>query len=144
VLVDIAIRALSPAVNDPTTAVQVLNHIEPFLCAVGRTPLPGRFVPADDHGRPRPVLSGRRREDCLQLAVAEIRHYGATSLQVRRRLRALFEGLLSSVAEVRPPSVRAEPALLEESVERSFDGPDRRAVARAADRQGIGGGFRRV
>jgi uncharacterized membrane protein len=34
ILVDIAIRALSPAVNDPTTAVQVLNHIETLLHAL--------------------------------------------------------------------------------------------------------------
>jgi uncharacterized membrane protein len=144
VLVDIAIRALSPAVNDPTTAVQVLNHIESFLCAVGRTPLPDRVVLADEHGRPRLVLPGRSWEDYLQLAVAEIRHYGATSLQVCRRLRALFEGLLGSAAEVHLPSVRAELALLDESVERSFDDPARRALARTADRQGIGGGFRRA
>jgi uncharacterized membrane protein len=36
ILVDIAIRALSPAVNDPTTAVQVLNYIEDLLLVIGR------------------------------------------------------------------------------------------------------------
>lgn len=35
ILVDIAIRALSPAVNDPTTATQVLNHIDALLLGIG-------------------------------------------------------------------------------------------------------------
>ncbi|WSD92025.1 DUF2254 domain-containing protein [Streptomyces canus] len=50
ILVDIAIRALSPAVNDPTTAVQVLNHIESFLTVVGSARLRDRYVMADDRG----------------------------------------------------------------------------------------------
>ena len=39
IMVDIAIRALSPAVNDPTTAVQVLDHLEDLLRLVGQTDL---------------------------------------------------------------------------------------------------------
>ena len=35
IMVDIAIRALSPAVNDPTTAVQVLNHLGDLLHVIG-------------------------------------------------------------------------------------------------------------
>ena len=40
IMVDIANKALSPAVNDPTTAVQVLNHLGDTLRMVGSTPLP--------------------------------------------------------------------------------------------------------
>ena len=43
ILVDIAIRALSPAVNDPTTAVQVLDHLEDVLSVIGRTPGSGEL-----------------------------------------------------------------------------------------------------
>ncbi|MEU0370683.1 DUF2254 domain-containing protein [Streptomyces sp. NPDC006283] len=140
VLVDIAIRALSPAVNDPTTAVQVLNHIESFLTSVGSVRLPGRLVMADAHGRPRLVLHGRDWEDYLQLAVAEIRDYGATSVQVCRRLRALLDGLLDTLPSEQRPAVERELDLLRQSVERSFTDPARRAIAQGADRQGIGGG----
>ena len=139
VLVDIAIRALSPAVNDPTTAVQVLNHIESFLTVVGGVHLPGRYVLADDRGRPRLVLHGRDWEDYLQLAVSEIRDYGATSMQVCRRLRALLDGLLDDLPPEQHPSVRTELDLLRESVERSFPDPARRTVAQLPDHQGIGG-----
>ncbi|MEV6394621.1 DUF2254 domain-containing protein [Streptomyces sp. NPDC051907] len=139
ILVDIAIRALSPAVNDPTTAVQVLNHIESFLTVVGGKQLPGRYVLADDHGRPRLVLQGRDWEDYLQLAVSEIRDYGASSLQICRRLRALLDSLLETLPPEHLPAVRTELDLLRESVERAFTDPARHAMAQTADRQGIGG-----
>ncbi|MFI1396373.1 DUF2254 domain-containing protein [Streptomyces sp. NPDC020681] len=142
ILVDIAIRALSPAVNDPTTAVQVLNHVESFLHVTGGSPLPGRYVLADGHGRPRLVLRGRDWENYLQLAVSEIRDYGASSMQVCRRLRALLEGLLDTLPAAHLPAVRTELVLLQESVEREFTDPARRAIAQEADRQGIGGEHR--
>ena len=37
IMVDIAIKALSPAVNDPTTAVQVINHLGDLLHRIGAT-----------------------------------------------------------------------------------------------------------
>ncbi|MFE6826595.1 DUF2254 domain-containing protein [Streptomyces sp. NPDC057690] len=139
ILVDIAIRALSPAVNDPTTAVQVLNHIEAFLHTVGRAGPRGRYELADDRGRLRLVLTGRPWEDYLELAVTEIRDYGAVSVQVCRRLRALLEGLLASLPAECGPALHAELRLLDEAVEREFADDLRRAEARAADSQGIGG-----
>ena len=44
-MVDIANRALSPAVNDPTTAVQVLDHLGEVLGLIGRTDLEQRTKP---------------------------------------------------------------------------------------------------
>ncbi|MET9613592.1 DUF2254 domain-containing protein [Kitasatospora indigofera] len=139
ILVDIAIRALSPAVNDPTTAVQVLNHIETFLHAAGRVGLRDHYVLADGHGQPRLVVPGRSWEEYLELAVTEIRDYGATSVQVCRRLRALLQGLLAALPDECGPALRAELALLDDAVERGFDDAPRRADARTADSQGIGG-----
>ncbi|MET9609295.1 DUF2254 domain-containing protein [Streptomyces sp. NPDC006512] len=139
ILVDIAIRALSPAVNDPTTAVQVLNHVDTFLHVVGRARLGGRYVLADDRGRPRLVVPGRGWDDYLRLGVTEIREYGVTSLQVCRRLRALLEDLLETQPAERLTAVRAELGLLDEAVRRTFTDPARRATAQTPDRQGIGG-----
>ncbi|MGW7611204.1 DUF2254 domain-containing protein [Streptomyces sp. NPDC054766] len=142
ILVDIAIRALSPAVNDPTTAVQVLNHIEAFLYAVGRVGLRSRYVLADDRGRPRLVLPGRPWGNYLELAVTEIRDYGATSVQVCRRLRALLDGLMATLPAECGPALRTELGLLDDAVEREFGDAPRRADARTADPQGIGGRHR--
>ncbi|WP_405435512.1 DUF2254 domain-containing protein [Streptomyces avidinii] len=139
VLVDIAIRALSPAVNDPTTAVQVINYIEWFLHTVGKARLRGRYILADRDGDARLVLPGRDWEDYLQLAVCEIRDYGQSSVQICRRIRAMLDGLLDILPPQRHPSVHAELSLLEESVEREFPDPARRAIAQQADSQGIGG-----
>lgn len=139
VLVDIAIRALSPAVNDPTTAVQVMNYIEGLLHTVGATRLPGRYVLADGDGAARLVLPGRDWDNYLQLAVCEIREYGASSVQICRRLRALLEGLLEALPAWQHPSVRTQLDLLRAAVEREFADPARRAVALQPDHQGIGG-----
>ncbi|MFJ6423875.1 DUF2254 domain-containing protein [Streptomyces hydrogenans] len=139
VLVDIAIRALSPAVNDPTTAVQVINYIEWFLHTVGERHLPGRYVLADKDGAARLVLPGRDWNAYLQLAVCEIRDYGTSSVQICRRLRAMLEGLLEALPPGQHPSVRAEMSLLGQAVEREFKDRDRRSVAQQADSQGIGG-----
>ncbi|WP_371667201.1 DUF2254 domain-containing protein [Streptomyces sp. NBC_00289] len=139
ILVDIAIRALSPAVNDPTTAVQVLNHIEAFLHEVGRAGSRSHYVLADDRGRPRLVVPGRPWESYLDLAVTEIRDYGATSVQVCRRLRALLEGLLATLPDACGPALRTELGLLDDAVDREFTDAPRRARARTADSQGIGG-----
>ncbi|MFD9079744.1 DUF2254 domain-containing protein [Streptomyces erythrochromogenes] len=138
VLVDIAVRALSPAVNDPTTAVQVLNQIETFLHTVGRAGLRDRYVLGDRHGTPRLVVQGRDWEDYLQLAVTEIREYGTSSLQICRRLRSVLEGLLTALPSGTLPAVRTELALLRESVEREYTDPARRVLASTPDPQGIG------
>jgi uncharacterized membrane protein len=139
ILVDIAIRALSPAVNDPTTAVQVLNHLESLLGTLSTVPLPGTFTLTDAAGRRRVVLPGRRWEDYLTLALTEIREYGATSPQVCRRLHALLDSLGSTVPPHREAAVAQQRSLLDVSIDRSFADPQARALARQSDRQGIGG-----
>ncbi|MEU8675438.1 DUF2254 domain-containing protein [Streptomyces sp. NPDC048560] len=139
VLVDVAIRALSPAVNDPTTAVQVMNYIESFLHTIGSTPLRDRYELADADGHVRLVLPGRDWENHLELAVCEIRDYGASSVQICRRLRSMLDGLIETLPPRRHPAVQAEVLLLEESIEREFPDAARRSIARSADRQGIGG-----
>ncbi|GAA1209083.1 hypothetical protein GCM10009608_51420 [Pseudonocardia alaniniphila] len=139
VLVDIAIKALSPAVNDPTTAVQVLDHIEAFLAAVAGTRLRRQYVLAGPHGTARVVLPGRDWAQYLQLAVTEIREYGAASTQVCRRLRALLDGLLDTVPPDHRPAVLDELRRLDSSVDTAFADLARRSLARCSDRQGIGG-----
>ncbi len=96
-LVDIAIRALSPAVNDPTTGVQVLDRVTDLLGRVAdRTDPTGWYVDGNDVARVRlvPVSS----VELVTLAFAEVIRYGADSPQVVRRLRAAFDDLDERVA----------------------------------------------
>ena len=97
-LVDIAIKALSPAINDPTTAVQALDEIEDLLIRLGRRRLEiGAF--RDRQGELRVSASFPTWEDFLVLAFDEIRFYGSTSIQVMRRMRALLSELLLIMPE---------------------------------------------
>ena len=140
VLVDVAIRALSPAVNDPTTATQVMDHLEDTLAEIGGTRgLDGRWEFADDDGRLRVVMPAHRWEDYLSLGVTEIREYGATSIQVVRRLRAMLLELRRSVLPKHASAVAAELERLEQTARESFDGTVDGELAAGRDRQGIGG-----
>jgi uncharacterized membrane protein len=71
--------------------------------------------------------------------VTEIRHYGASSVQVSRRLRAMLEELRSGVRPERRAAVEAELRRLEASVAASFADSGDRSLAGESDRQGIGG-----
>jgi uncharacterized membrane protein len=139
ILVDIAIRALSPAVNDPTTAVQVLDYVEDLLLVIGTREFGGQGELRDADGRPRVVMPVRRWEDYLDLGVTEIRRYGATSVQVARRLRALLQELHAAVRAEHRGAVDAELCKLDASVADSFPPGADQAFAGASDRQGIGG-----
>ncbi len=139
-LVDNAERALSPAVNDPTTAVQVLDHLEDTLAVIGTTPgAVGRWEYRDEDGQLRRVAPAHRWDDFLALGVTEIRQYGAESIQVVRRLRAMLEALRETVLPEYAAPVDAELARLAETVEAAFGRTPDAAEARLGDRQGIGG-----
>jgi uncharacterized membrane protein len=139
ILVDIAIRALSPAVNDPTTAIQVLDYVEDLLLVIGRRELHGRGELRDGEGRLRVVIPVRQWEQYLDLGVTEIRQYGAGSVQVARRLRAVLEELRSLVPAQHRAAVDAELGKLKAEVATSFPAEGDRSLAGTSDRQGIGG-----
>jgi len=137
-LVDVAIKALSPAINDPTTAVQALDQIDDLLRRLARCDLDdGRIN--DAHGVVRVVFPTPNWEDYLALAFDEIRVFGATSVQVMRRLRSALLGLAELLgAHERAGSIQRYLLHIDAAIERSpFDEQDRSA-ARQADPQGLG------
>jgi uncharacterized membrane protein len=136
-LVDIAERAVSPAINDPTTAVQALDRIHDLLRRVAAQPDPVS-VYADHAGTPRLIVPVPSWPETVHLACDEIRHYGAPSLQVARRLRAMLEDLLTVVSPERTVEIHHQLALLDRAVDRHYVDPDERLVARGADHQGLG------
>jgi uncharacterized membrane protein len=140
IMVDVAIRALSPAVNDPTTAVQVLDHLENLLVAIGTTPeLSGRRERRDTDGRLRLVMPAHRWEDFLALGTTEIREYGAASIQVMRRMRAMLESLRTSILPEYVAAADDELARLDATVETHWGASVDLDRARTSGRQGIGG-----
>lgn len=142
-LVDIGIRALSPAVNDPTTAVQALNQIEDLLLRLGRRRLEmGTY--RDAAGKPRFLLHYPLWEDFLRLSFDEIRFYGASSVQVMRRMKALISELLSMLPEERRPALHYWQARLQSTVEKAFSDAEDILDASDEDRQGLGSSRRIV
>jgi len=136
-LVDIGIKALSPAINDPTTAVQALDQIEDLLVRLGRRRLEiGAFC--DAGGNLRLLITFPTWEDFLGLALDEIRFYGATSIQVMRRMNALVNELISILPEERRPALRIWQERLQSTVERSFSDLYDKLEASNEDRQGLG------
>ena len=97
-LVDIASRALSPGINDPSTAVQCLDQLHHLLRRLAGTPAPAGHV-RDDEGILRVVHPVISWEELVGLALDEIRNVGAGSLQVQQRVELLLRDLL----EVAPP-----------------------------------------
>ncbi|WP_406250208.1 DUF2254 domain-containing protein [Streptomyces cyaneofuscatus] len=136
-LVDIALRALSTSVNDPTTAVQCLDRIVQFLAAVVRLPL-GTVHHRDRSGRVRLVQEGPEWEDLVDLGFEEIRWCVAGSPQVSRRLLAGLDDLLLLAPEERKPPLVRHRALLVQAVERAVPVAADREFALLPDRQGIG------
>jgi uncharacterized membrane protein len=138
VIVDIASKGLSPAINDPTTAVLALDRIHHLLRHVGLRRLDNEKV-RDASGRVRLLYPTPDWEDFLVLAVTEIRHFGGSSIQVTRRLRAMLEDLIQTLPEERAAPLRQELQMLKRSAERFFLEPEDRALAEVSDAQGVGG-----
>jgi uncharacterized membrane protein len=138
-LIDIAERSLSPGVNDPTTATQVVDQLHDLLYRLGSRPFPNGWY-ADSLGQPRLFVSKPSWDLYVALAFEEIRQYGATSLQVVRRLRSAVEDLLELLPAMRRSPLLRQLRLLDETADREFASADERAAARCADAQGIGSG----
>jgi uncharacterized membrane protein len=139
IMVDIADKALSPAINDPTTAVQVLNHLSDVLRLIGTTDLSRSRWRAGSAARTGLVIPARSWEDYLTLGVTEIREYGSTAIQVMRRMRAMLEELRGEVRAEHRPAVEEELARLRTTVARTFADSVDLDRANTADPQGIGG-----
>lgn len=138
-LVDTAIRALSPAVNDPTTAVQALDHIESLLRRLGNADLDIGEI-ADAEGVVRVVCRTPRWEDYLLLGLSEIMLYGEASMQVERRLEALLLFLRNSVPPFRAGVVERFYQQRRAMASAAFSNAGLRELANVPDREGIGSG----
>jgi uncharacterized membrane protein len=94
-LVDVACKALSPAVNDPYTAVQAVDHLSVIFCALARRPLGTHVVRAGDGAAV--IVPGRRFPEYLAVMCGLIRRYGAREPTVAHALLRLL-GSCAAVA----------------------------------------------
>ncbi len=135
-LADIAVRALSPAINDPTTAVQAIDRITSLMATLAERPDPSGFYTGEDGVvRVRAPEPGFAR--LAALGYTEIALFGADSPQVSRRLLAAFGVLEGMTDGARREAVaglhRRTLAAVEAAMPAAF-----LEVAREPDRLGFG------
>jgi uncharacterized membrane protein len=96
-LVDIANRALSPAVNDPYTAIQAVHHLSVLLCLLVRRRL-GDWLCRDRQGALRVAVPLPDFAEYLRRSTAQIRRFGAAEPAVTRALIQLLNDVGTSTA----------------------------------------------
>jgi uncharacterized membrane protein len=89
-LVDMALKALSPAINDPYTAVQALDRLSTLISLLGARTL-GADIRQDHTGTDRAIADGPAFADYLDLACGQIRRYGSAEPAVCQALLRLLE-----------------------------------------------------
>jgi uncharacterized membrane protein len=133
-IVDVALKALSPAINDPGRAVQSIDHLEDLLLLLAPR------VRSDRTPTSLSRVRGYRRNwsDYVSLATDEIRHYSTGSTQVQRRLRALFTTLQTSTPPSQHDPLLERLAALDEQIAREWKTDLDIRLASVADPQGLG------
>jgi uncharacterized membrane protein len=105
-LMDIAVKAMSPSVNDPTTAVNAVHRLSEVLLDLAWRDR-GADVERGDDGRPVVVMRRPRFGDCVDLAFNQVRHYAAGNPTVAVTLLASLGELAAlSPEDARPPVVQ--------------------------------------
>jgi uncharacterized membrane protein len=118
-IVDIAERALSPGVNDPTTAVQAIDQLHDLLRRLVKRHFPSRLR-VDQSGQLRIVAPRLEWDDYVGLAFDEIRHYSGRSIQVARRLTGAVDDLLTVAPPARRSALEEQRELLARASDREF------------------------
>ena len=88
-LSDVAAKALSPGVNDPTTATHALSHSSALLCRLVHLPLGDELI-RDSTNTVRVIVRRPTLPDLLHLALDQPRRYGIDEPQVVERLFCLL------------------------------------------------------
>ena len=130
-LVDIALKAISPAINDPTTAVDCINYLANLLSLAARHPDPsGRLY--DEAGKLRLILPMPTFGMMLDLAFNQIRHYSSREVTITLRLLdALAEIAQATNDPTRRGAIWQHVAMISRSVDRSIHEPVERAKINA-------------
>lgn len=91
-LVDIAERALSPGINDPTTATQAIDALHSILRRAVQRPVPSGHA-AYGEGVTRLIYRPQSVEQLLELAFTELAHWGSDSTRIPDCLREVLDDL---------------------------------------------------
>ncbi|MGI8828365.1 MAG: DUF2254 domain-containing protein [Candidatus Limnocylindria bacterium] len=123
-LVDVGVKALSPSVNDPTTAMSCIDRLVQILTATGLAADPPRLF-ADDDGTIRLEVPYPGFDELVPLAFDQIRHYGGDTPAIVIHVARAMSILVSALAPARHPPLRLQAALLADAAARMTHESDR-------------------
>src|SRR5699024_1553145 len=102
-IADIGIKAMSLAINDPTTATQALDRLSDVLARAGTMTQPDRILYVDN--RPAVFLPRIGFEELTNIAFTQFRHYAQQDLVVMLHLVRTIERIASLVDAPYVPSL---------------------------------------
>jgi uncharacterized membrane protein len=129
-IVDIALKAISPAVNDPTTALNCLDHLGAILVCLADRQIP-TGMRRDAQGRVRLVVHERDFPTYVRLAFDQIRHYGGSDHVIMLHMLDIIAQV--AIATQNPAACHALEVYAERiaaTAARRLDDPDEAAAVR--------------
>lgn len=133
-LVDVAVKAMSPAINDPTTAVHAVAHLTSLICVLATREV-GDLVGRDDEGVVRVGVERLDFAGYLDLVCGQIRHVAAGEVHVARALLWMLREVAGSAGPARRELVRVQADLICSAAERELPHAyDRELVGRSGER----------
>jgi len=112
-VVDIAVRSLSPSLNDPETAMNSVDRLGEILAVLGQRDFP-TDIRTDEGGRVRFIARRLEYGEAVAAAFEPIRHFGAAHPRVAARVIDTLRKVMEVVPEYRhPPLVREIEVMLE-------------------------------
>ena len=121
-LSDIAVRALSPGINDPTTALHCIDRLTEVLAALGTRARPSPWRASPD-GLVRLRVQDTDFDRALGIAFDQIRHYGASNPAVAAKLLASALDLAAVVPAARRRSLAETADAVLRAARREVDDP---------------------
>lgn len=113
-LTDIAVRALSPGINDPTTAIACIHRLTEIFTALGSRRFP-EAARVGQNGHVRVIVQPPQFDQLVRLAYGQIREHGSRISAVTDRLTESLERLIGRLPPGRHPVLREEIALIRRS-----------------------------
>ena len=135
-LTDVGVRALSPGLNDPTTAIVCIDRLTQVLARLADRPFPAAARRGGD-GRLRVLARAPSFEDLVRQAYTPLTHFGAGIPSVALRLVESVTRLLQRCAPDRREVLRAQLDRTLESARRQLESPHELARVERAARVGL-------
>ena len=121
-LSDIAVKALSPSINDPTTAMHCIDRLSELLSALGTRRQPNPLRSSAD-GRVRLLVRDTPFERSVGVAFDQIRHFGANNPTIVKKLLEALSDLAAVVDVQARPALRAQVHSVLAAARRAIDDP---------------------